>query len=336
MEPFAAEGFIKKWLLNENQTLATYIKESESEDEDLVKGRETLSETLGLWMEYVYQKDDKEHFEEAYGILDNYFLEENGFVHWKLAETGKSEVSTNALVDDLRISHVLFQASEKWHEKKYEDAAIRIGEYIAKYNLYQNVLTDFYDRKYEYARPIITLSYIEPEAINVLEDMNLLNEGTYEKTMGILKDAPSDGPFFPKAYDVKQRKYMYDKDINLIDQSLVALYRAKSGYPTKKYASFIKKEFAKNGVIFGKYNRITGEPSVDYESPAIYGWLILFCVEIGENELAKGLFKEMVKFQSKDSDYYGGYSVYYDDTHIFDNLVPLLAERKLYDTGILE
>ena len=39
VQPSATKQFIEKWLKNDNGTFATYMKDSDSEDEDLVKGR---------------------------------------------------------------------------------------------------------------------------------------------------------------------------------------------------------------------------------------------------------------------------------------------------------
>lgn len=47
----------------------------------------------------------------------------------------------------------------------------------------------------------------------------------------------------------------------------------------------------------------------------------------------------MIRHQTlnRDNELLGGYIDYHTrDTHIFDNLVPLLAERKLYDEGIIQ
>ncbi|MFJ8247052.1 glycosyl hydrolase family 8 [Peribacillus asahii] len=331
LEPLLAEEFIEKWLKNDNGTLATYMKETEAEDEDLVKGREALSETLGMWMEYTLRKGDAALFEESYVLLQRYFLEKNGFVYWKLTEEGESEVAANALVDDLRIIHALLQASEKWGESKYEETAVLIGEFIAKSNQNQKVLTDFYDREYRYATPVLTLSYIEPEALKEMVECQVLDQEVYENMIRILMEAKSDGGVFQKSYNIQNQKYSYDEQINMIDQALVALYRTKSGFPTREFTKFIKEEMDKYEVVFGQYNRATREPSVKYESPAAYGWLILYSLEIGEAELAKNLFKEMNKFQQTNFKYKGGYSVYNENTHIFDNIVPLLAERELRD-----
>src|SRR5699024_11452937 len=89
----------------------------------------------------------------------------------------------------------------------------------------------------------------------------------------------------------------------------------------------------KRDLVHGMYDRKTKEPTVDYESPAIYGFLILYALEVDEEDLAQALYERMKEFQitDKNSDYYGGYSITDGNTHIFDNLVPLLAEQEMKD-----
>ena len=336
MELFSTEDFIGNWLTNDNGTLATYIKDGDLEDVDLVKGRESLSESLGLYMEYALLADNQALFDDSYRLLMQYFIEPDGFVNWKLAEDGQSEVFANALVDDLRISLALFQAGKKWGEPRYEKTATQIGHYTAQSNVYNDTLTDYYVKKEGLPSEVVTLSYIEPSALTRLAEENLLDPLIYKNMLDILEHAPLDGPFYPKAFNSKHKEYVYDTKINLIDQSLVALYRARSGFSTTKFMKFIKKEFKQNGVIFGQYDRLTKKPIVEYESPAIYGWLILYSLEIGEEEFAQKLFQRMVQFKSHESAYYGGYSVYQDDTHIFDNLLPLIAEKELWNEGFIK
>lgn len=329
VKPFVTELFIDKWLTNDNNTLATYINETPVEDEDLVKGREALSESLGLWMEYAILKEDKILFDESYTILNRYFLARNGFVHWKLTETGKSEVSTNALIDDLRIILALLQASEKWGNTTYEQTAERISKYIIKHNKYKDVLTDFYERKDKYANEVITLTYIDLDALQAMNFRGFIYHKTVHNMDRLIKNMPTEGAFFPKEYHVSENKYIFDAEINLIDQSLVALYRAKRGYSTTLFENFIRQQLATNNAIFGKYDLHTKDPLVDYESPAIYGWLIIYFLELNEIDIAETLFQKMKKHQKRNSKYYGGYAVYDNNTHIYDNLVPLLAEITL-------
>ncbi len=61
----STEAFIHRWLKNDNGTIATYIQDSGEIDEDLVQGRESLAETVGLWMFYALGEENQALFNEA-------------------------------------------------------------------------------------------------------------------------------------------------------------------------------------------------------------------------------------------------------------------------------
>ncbi|MFD1927816.1 glycosyl hydrolase family 8 [Sporosarcina siberiensis] len=329
------EAFIGKWLTNKNGTLSTYIKEGDKVDSEFVKGRETLSESIGIWMEYLIVKDDQIKFEKAYTVFMNNFFEKDGFIRWKLTETGDSKASANALVDDLRILEALFAASERWDDQRYEKSAKSISNFLMNFNEKENVLTDYYV-KGGGAGPYITLSYIEPKALSRLDTLGLIDKVIYENMLSILANAQLDGSFFPKAFDVDKGIYLYDTKVNMIDQALVALYRSKEDYSTKEFLNFIKNEIEVQEKVYGQYDRKTGKAVVKYESPSVYGWLILYCLEVKEYPLAQQLYERMIHFKSKEPEYTGGYSVNDDNTHIFDNLVPLLAEIEMIQLKLIK
>lgn len=263
--------------------------------------------------------------------LDEYYLEE-GFVYWKIEENGKSSVSTNALIDDIRITESLIQASEHRDEEKYLNAADSIVDYLSEHNVNEGILTDFYDRTHDEASSVITMSYIDLEALNTLSEQNKIDDDVKETTVNILTEAPIENGFYPKSYNVENRAYHFDDDINMIDQLIPAYHLSREGIDSDILLSFIREEMDERGVIHGVYDRETKEPLVEYESPAVYGILTMYLLEIGETELAEDVFQRMKDFQVQDrnNEYYGGYSVYDDDTHIFDNLLPMLAELELY------
>ena len=45
-------SFVQDHMTNPNGTIATYLQDATSERADIVAGREALSESLGLWMQY--------------------------------------------------------------------------------------------------------------------------------------------------------------------------------------------------------------------------------------------------------------------------------------------
>lgn len=328
--------FIQKWLTNPNGTFATYMKEGDKEDSDLVKGREALSETLGIWMEIALIQNNKKQFQQSYEQLVQYFVAEDGFVHWKLNAQGTSEVFANALVDDLRICYVLIEASKKWNDDRYLQTAIQISTYIETHNLYKERLTDYYAKEVMEPSHVLTLSYIEPDALNQLNELKLLDATIYSNMLQVLEHAQMDHSFFPKAFDVENEQYIFDNDINMIDQSLVALYRARAGFDTTAFLTFIRQQFTDYQKVYGLYNRETAEPLLTYESTSAYGWLILYCVQLQENVLALQLYERMKTFQETKGKFKGGYAVYDENTHIFDTIVPLLAESELKKQGLVQ
>ncbi|MGP4042127.1 glycosyl hydrolase [Gracilibacillus sp. D59] len=328
----ATEQFIKKWLINENGTLATYIKESKEVDGDFVQGREALSETLGLWMDYALEIENEQLFNNAFNTLTEYFLEEDGFIHWKLGKSGESEVYTNALVDDLRLVDALFDGYGKWKNEHYIDVAMEISNYLAQFSTTQDVLTDFYDRKHQDSSNFVTVSYIDPEPLEKMLNYRSLGQRTYQNTIAVLVNAPLENGFYPKTYHVNKGFYQFDDEINMIDQALVAYHLAKLNMVSTEFIQFIKDEISTSGVVAGMYDKNSKKPVVTYESPAVYGLLILLCLETDNYSLAHKLYERMTEFRNdrKRDEFYGGYSVSPSgNTHIFDNIVPLLAERKL-------
>ena len=55
------ENFIVNNMVNHNGTFATYLKENDELDSDLVKGKESISESLGLWLQYTVKKKMKNY-----------------------------------------------------------------------------------------------------------------------------------------------------------------------------------------------------------------------------------------------------------------------------------
>ena len=159
----------------------------------------------------------------------------------------------------------------------------------------------------------------------------LIDKEVVAKTSQVLTEAPLEDGFYPVSYNVEEDEYTFSDNINIVDQAILAYHYAQVGNPSEEFLTFIQDEMDNRGLVHGMYDRQTKEPTVDYESPAIYGFLILYALEADENDLAQTIYERLKEFQvvDKNSEYYGGYSITDGDTHIFDNLVPLLAEQEI-------
>lgn len=328
------ESFIKKHMLNPNGTLATYLSETPAISPDLAHGREALSESLGLWLEYAVENKDKALFQQNYAILRQYFFAPEGFVYWKISPDGKSDVTTNALVDDLRLVDALLAAHQLWGQEEWAQTAGAIGNAVSLYLVKSNTFVDFYDRKYNKSADVLTLSYLDPRPLKKLGQWKPAEQPLYDRSIGAIQAIPNDGVFFPKSYHLPSGQYAYDPVVNLIDQLLIALHRASQGIPSPELTAFLKNEFQIRGLIYGGYDRMSHEAPVKFESPSVYALAILYSLERNDTEWALALYKRMLQLQHRSGEYQGGY-VSDNQTHIFDNVFPLLAEVRLYKTKML-
>lgn len=209
--------------------------------------------------------------------------------------------------------------------------ADRIGDSIKMNQLVGGIPADFYDYDHDWTSESLTLSYLNLVALALMVERGTLEPEAYERSYALLEDLPQRSGFFPFSYDLRRREYQFHRAVNLIDQLYIVYHRQQAGITSPEFWSVLKEAYHRDGVIYGKLESNSGEPAVAYESPAVYGLAILAAVEAGDTAFADELHRRMTRLQVRNprSPYYGGY-VFAHDTHIFDNLIPLLAEWKLY------
>lgn len=320
--------FIEQHMTNTNGTLATYLQDAPATDPNVVAGREALSESLGLWMQYAVLQEDQQRFEQSLQVLETYFLSPQKYIRWKLDSSGQSDVNTNALGDDLRIIDALLKAATVWHEEKYRQVAKEITSTLHAYGQHNGYLVDFHDFERQESSETLSLVYVDLSALKGMKDNSFITEAEYDPYETLLIQMPNDGIFYPKAFQVRTREYTYDESVNLIDQLIVGLHYTETGHQPTPLIQFLKNEFLQNHQLMGRYNRETRAPDVSYESPAVYGLAILLALQCNDISWAEQMKERMLELRDQDASYQGGY-VFDHNTHIFDNLFPLLAETTL-------
>ncbi|MGQ8873221.1 glycosyl hydrolase [Paenibacillus sp. TSA_86.1] len=326
-------AFVEKHMTNPNGTLATYLQDAPSQRADIVAGREALSESVGLWMQYALASDNEPMFEQAYKQFQTYYvIRPDMYIAWKLDPQGKAHVGTNALGDDLRIIGALLEAADRWKQGRADKLATAsaLSRTLTQRTEQQGYMVDFYDFKSGHSTKTLSLVYVDSLALQAMRDHQMLEPDAYAKYEDVLHKMPDDGLFYPKSIDINTKAYTYDDKVNLIDQLIVANHAMETGSRPDKLISFLKKEWATRGKLPGQYDRKTHNPAVEYESASVYGLAILLAVRSEDSAWAKQLYKHMITFRGQDARYPGGY-VFDGNTHLFDNLFPLLGETYLYN-----
>lgn len=239
---------------------------------------EYLSETLGLYMEYLMLVKDKENFSKQFELLKNHFLaQENGhsFIRWRLNENA----STNALIDDIRIITALEQAAEIFGNENYKIIADQLSEAVSSVQSEGSYTVDFYDWSLEMPAQRLTLSY--------LDDNGAITAESYE----LLDMADANEVFFPEYYDTASEQYISSNEVHMIDQLLIALNRENRGHYSEQFVKWLKEEWNREQKLYGRYDRQTLKATVDYESLAVYYYLHAYFSMTGNSELADEVFQ---------------------------------------------
>ncbi|WP_312518838.1 hypothetical protein [Anaerospora sp.] len=331
------EAFIKTKLINPNGILATYLLPAgtANPNPDIVAGRDSLSESLGFWMQYAILKNDAVLFEQCYQSLIHYYLLPGNLVAWQVTAEGQKNVAANALVDDLRILDTLFQANELWPNPKWQDTAKEISLAVDEHLMRQGQLVDFYDHRSQTASGTLTLTYLYPPPIQKAAALTYFYPVVANRSLELLRTLPTATAFYPKTYDVTTGIFTFTDKVNMLDQMLIALNRQSLSIESPELIQFIKTEFYRNGKLMTDYDRVSHAAVSPYESPALYAVIILYAAQQGDPAFALDIYRRMICFRVSDGENRGGYMAG-DNTHIFDNLLPLIAETVLQQKNFIK
>lgn len=312
----STEKFVINHLINEDGLLRTNLTDQKNV---------YLSESAGLWLAYLYEKGDQERFHQQVKVIKDHFLK-NGLLAWKI--DGEKQATVNALIDDERIAGILLKAGDKWHSAAYTKLGKTISQSLVKDGMQDGTFVDYVDVDTYKKANVLTLSYIMPQSLKEMKKHDVLTEEQYQKQLSILSKAPlSKNDTYPKAYQIDNQTYVYDDDLHLVDQLYVAYHQASVGQNTQTFKKWLIKIYRREHKLYGRYTASTEKPSVQYESPAVYALATRYMLKAGDFKLAQEFYGKMNEMKiNKKSGYYDAKT---KETHAFDNLSPLLAEREM-------
>ncbi len=316
-------NFISRGFVDENGRVITNLKSYQGSGD-------TLSESVGLFMQYCVLDGKREQFDREVKFLKEKMLTDKHLVRWRV---GKSNAGCNAAIDDLRIIRALTDASEKWGEGEYADLAGFLQEGLFSFQVNGRNLYEFYDWMTEKNKHRIPLCYLDLYTMDGLSEFNRNWLNIEERGLSIIYGGRiSDGsPFYFKYYDYDSggyafdEEYRQDKGICLTYTLITAIHLAEVNEESYALTQWLKSEIDK-GPLYAWYNPHTLKPVNGVKSTAVYALAAAYADKTGERELYSRLIDQMLKFsvQDKKSRYYGGFG---DPTtgyfHAFDNLTAL-------------
>lgn len=296
---------VERYYRDNNGLLANYPGENEE--------IEYLSESLGLYLNYLILSREKEEFENEFLHLSSYLekVDSGNLVCWKV-ENG---VSVNALIDDVRIAYALLEAASVFNEPKYEELSKTIQSALYHNQYYEQNWHDFYDWKINVRSEEVHFSYFNQEAWSAFnwddDGLDLL-----------LLAQDGDNVFYFEKYLTQTNEPVYynSEQINLIDQILIMTQVETNTGEVQPLEGWLNNTYEENGRLVGRYSRTNGKELVSYESPAVYSLLILHYVTKNDVETAFKWSEPLKRIHDE---------VPSNQTHFFDYMLATLALETL-------
>src|SRR5690625_4283412 len=163
---------------------------------------------------------------------------------------------------------------ERTNHRKFLKQAIKNSEAIIKYNFSDGRLIDFYDVAQGYTYDKLTMSYVNLIAFEYMVEHNILSKEKFQEIKQQMEQLPLDHDFYPMTYVWDEKRYEYEDEINLIDQLYIALHLERASVPTDHFMTLIKSIYEKEAKVYGRYDRVTKENTVSYESVAVYALIV--------------------------------------------------------------
>ncbi len=203
------------------------------------QNHEILSESIGLYLRYLYFAKEKKEFEREVIFIKRHLLTPFGLLSWKIREDGKRE-NSSASIDDLRIIRYLLLAGDEWHKREYIKLALKIAEGIRKYCIEDNVLVDgaSWDKSLNeesISKNLnigIVLSYADLYTIKLLEKFDKKNAKTWRNLLDNMLIVLFHGYkdyYFLKRYNIRKKVYI-KKRANPIINIYTILHLTEVGF----------------------------------------------------------------------------------------------------------
>lgn len=320
------QEFVLQAMMNEQGGMYTEYPAEES-GSGHPAGKDVLSESQGLLMQYALAADKKELFDRVYRFAKQQ-MQAEGLFAWYVAEGEMA--GSNAFLDDLRIYGALLEADKKWGG--YEQDALEVGNALLQKNCSKEGFVSFYDFSSKRMGNEISLCYIDLETITQLTQQGNCPE-MLQNMQQILQDGyiSDEFPFYYGSYSYESGRYSQES-LNMAEAMYTLYHLSKTGDLKESSENWILEQL-RNGGIMARYT-VDGEIVKDYgyESTGIYALAVLIGLNCKNEEMVTKALSRMEEIRIFDrSSFYNGAFGNIDGTGIysFDQCVSLLAYQAL-------
>lgn len=287
-------------------------------------GHEMLSESSGMWLEYLARSGKKQEFSQFYQQTKKTFDLGDQFSYRYNPQT-KRKYTVNATLDDLRIIKALVVFDTINHTEKYQKEASERFAKLSNNCIKNGQLVDFYDQKSKQASTQGSLAYFDLQTLKYFEDQTKRGEREYQKQLRVVQNGYQGDifPLYAASYNWKTEQYS-TADLNTSEALETLVHLAQVGKLKEASRQWLIQQI-EHKTLYNAYS-INGTVQDNGQSPANYALAAMVFAASGDNVNYKRAMQLVWNNQIQNGKYIGGVGESKSqDFYSYNNLVALQA-----------
>ncbi|MQS75583.1 hypothetical protein [Companilactobacillus halodurans] len=318
--------FIENKLVTKKGIYTNFKQQKVSKDS--ASGHEMLSESSGLWLEYLAYTHQYQKFRQFYQATKETFNQKTQFSYRYDPKTNKLN-NVNATLDDLRIIRALQIYADLTNSKSFKKEAAKRFAMLKKNTMSNGKIASFYDVKSKEDSAEGSLSYYDLMTLKYFESVSKKSKKMYRQQLevvesGYLGDA---FPLYANYYDWSDKSYSQD-NLNT-SESLETILHLSEVKKVKEASLNWLEHQVDNDTLYNSYS-VNGGVIDKEHSAGSYALAAMIFSRENNSKMYHRAMGLVLKYQvtDKSSAIYGGIGIgQKNEAYSYNNLMALMASK---------
>jgi len=259
--------FIKQGLLTKQGLYTNYV-DTKQRTAGAATGHELLSESSGMWLQYLATTHQWTQFRTFYQATKKTF-DDHGQFSYRYDPRTKKRYRVNATLDDLRLIRALLAYDQMHHKTTYRHEATQRYQTLVNTSLKQGHLVNYYDMQTKKATTTGSLAYFDLKTLHYFEQGSKKGRAAYQKQLTVVKSGYLGDvfPLYAASYQWTTSKYS-SANLNTSEALETLLHLAEIGQLKTTSRRWLSQRLVQHNLANGYTT--TGTVSVKGESAGNY------------------------------------------------------------------
>jgi len=266
---------------------------------NVATGHELLSESSGLWLEYLVISHKYKEYRKFYNATKKLFDLGDQF-SYRYDSKNKEKSNVNATLDDLRIIRSLQMYAQATNSSKYQkEAATRFAK-LKSGSIPNGKLVDFYDTKAKKSSSDSSLAYYDLKTLKYFESTSPKEKKYYRNQLKVVQNGYLGDafPMYASSYSWSQGSYS-SKNLNTSEALETILHLSEVGKVKKVTLNWLEQQ-VQNHKLYNTYS-INGTVIDKNQSTGSYALAAMIFANSKNKKMYKYTMNLMWKSQVTDS-----------------------------------